>query len=233
MAGAIRNIAQQALRFTRQTKEALGHLEIFFHMRSADVVDLADSSALENGENSAAIIFHVQPVALLFAVAVDRKRFVVQRIRDHERQEFFRELVGTVIIRGASDQSRKFVGAHVGANQEIRGSLGSGIGAAWLERGVFAGVSSRSDIAVDFIGGNVNEARYREFASDLEENKCTGDVGLNYRGGLVNTPVDVRFGGEVDDGITTAHGGLCRDGVANVAFDESIARMMRNRVEVR
>src|SRR6266436_6921396 len=233
MAGAIRDILKQALRLARHTKQALSHGKILFHVRSADVVHLADSSVFENCENSAAIVFHVQPVALLFAVAVDRKRFVVQRIRDHERQEFFRELVGTVIVRGASDQSGKFVGSHVGTNQEIGGSLGSRIRTAWLERRAFACVSSWSDVAVDFIGGNVNEARYGEFASDLEENKCTGDVGLNYRGGLVNTPVDVRFSGEMDDGITTAHGALCRDGVANVAFDESIARMMRNRVEVR
>src|SRR6266446_3227014 len=167
MAGAIRDILKQALRFARQTKQALSHGKILFHVRSADVVHLADSSVFENCENSPAIVFHVQPVALLFAVAVDGERFVVERVRDHERQEFFRELVGTVIIRGASDQSRKFVGTYVGANQEIRGGLGSGIRAAWLERRVFAGVSSRSDVAVDFIGGNVKEARYGELASDL------------------------------------------------------------------
>src|SRR6266478_989885 len=233
MAGTVGHIAKQAFCLARQTKKAVGHGKILFHMRSADVVDLADSSAFENCENSAAIVFHVHPVALLFAVAVDRKRFVVERIRDDQWQEFFRELVGTVIVRGARDQSRKFVSAHVGANQEIGGGLGSGIGAARLERRVFTGMSSRSDIAVDFIGGNVNEARYGEFASDLEEGERASYVGLNYRSGLVNTPVDVRFGGEVDDGITTAHGGFCRDGVTDVAFDESIVGMMRNCVEVR
>src|SRR5260221_14135327 len=128
-------------------------------MRSADVVDFADSSAFESGENSAAIVFHVQPVALLFAVAIDRKGFVVERIRDHKRQEFFGELEGTVIVRGASDQSGKFVRANVRANQEVRGRLGGGIGTAWLERRIFAGVDPRSDIAIDFVGGDVNEAR--------------------------------------------------------------------------
>src|SRR6266478_2330472 len=233
MAGAIRDVLKQALRFTRQTKQALGHLEIFFHMRSADVVNLADFSSFENCENPAAIVFHVQPVTLLFAVTIDGERFVVERIRDHQRQEFFRELVGTVIVRGARDQSGKFVGANVGANEKVRGSFGSGIGAAWLKRRVFAGVSSRSYIAIDFIGGNVNEARYGEPACDLEEGECAGDVGLYYRSGLVDASVDVRFGSEVNDGIATPQGGFRRAGVANVSFHESIGGMMRDRVEVR
>src|ERR1700730_12250087 len=197
MAGTVRNIAKQALRFARQAKKALGHRQIFFPMRTADVVDLADSSPFENGENSSTIIFHVQPVALLFAVAIDRKGFVVERIRDHERQEFFGELEGTVVVRGPSDQSGKFVRANVGANQEVRSSLGSGIGTAWLERRIFAGVDSRSDISIDFVGGNVNEARYGEPASDLEEGERPGDVGLYYRSGFVDASVDVRFSSEV------------------------------------
>src|SRR4029077_13753331 len=111
--------------------------------------------------------------------------------------------------------------------------FGCGIGAAWLERRNFAGVSSWSDVAIDFIGGNVNEARYGEFASHLEKGERPSDVGLNYGSGLVNAAVDVRFGGEVDDGIATAHGGLRRDRVANVTFHELIAGMACNRVEVR
>src|SRR5258706_4370647 len=232
MAWTVRHIAKQALRFACQSKKALGHRKIFLHMRTADVVDLADSSPFESGENSSTIIFHVQPVALLFAVAIDRKGLVVERIRDHKRQEFFGELEGTVIVRGASDQSGKFVRANVGANQEVRGSLGSGIGTAWLERRIFAGVDSRSDISIDFVGGNVNEARYGEPASDLKKSERPGDVSLYHRSGFVDASVDVRFGSEVDDGIATAHGGFRRDGITNVTFNELIAGMMRNRVKV-
>src|SRR5467141_858065 len=108
-------------------------------MRSADVVDLADFASFENRENSAAIVFHVQPVALLFAVTVDRKGFVIERICDHQRQELFGELVWAVIVRRTRDQSGKFVGAHVGENQKVRGRLGRGIGTAWPEGRVFAG----------------------------------------------------------------------------------------------
>src|ERR1700740_2468219 len=152
-------------------------------MRSADVVGLADFASLKNRENCAAIVFHVQPVALLFAVTVDRKRFVIERICDHQRQEFFGELVWAVIVRRARDQSGKFVGAHIGENQKVRGRLGSGIGTAWPQRRVFAGEGVWREIAIDFIGGNVNEARYGEAASDLQQSESSSDVGLNCRAG--------------------------------------------------
>src|SRR6267154_1011009 len=149
-------------------------------MRSTDVVDLTDVSSFEDCENSAAIVFHVQPIALLFAVTVNGKWLALERIGDHQGQEFFWKLVWTIVVRGARDQSRKFVGAHVRANQEVRGGLGGRIRATRLERRFFVGVSSWLYIAVNFIGGNMKETRYREPARYLEESKCSGDVGLNY-----------------------------------------------------
>src|SRR5216683_1687611 len=134
MAGTVRYVAKQAFWLAGQTQQAVGHSEILFHMRSADVVDLAHLSSFENRENSTTIVLYVQPVALLLAVAVDGKRLVIERVRDHQRKEFLGKLIRPIIVRGARDQGGKIVGAHVGANQKVRGSLGSGIGAARLER---------------------------------------------------------------------------------------------------
>jgi hypothetical protein len=41
MTKAVGNITKQAIQFAGQTKRPLGHGEILFHMRSADVVNLA------------------------------------------------------------------------------------------------------------------------------------------------------------------------------------------------
>ena len=68
--------------------------QIFFHVQAADIVDLADAPAFENRENAAAIILHMQPVALLLSVAVDRQRLVVESVGDHQGKKFFRKLVG-------------------------------------------------------------------------------------------------------------------------------------------
>src|SRR4029077_9622693 len=101
------------------------------------------------------------------------------------------------------------------------------------ERRNFAGVSSWSDVAVNLISRDVNEARYGEFASHLEKGERPSDVSLYYGSGLLDAAVDMRFGGEVDDGIATAHCGLRRDGVANGAFTAWIAGRTRIRVDVR
>src|SRR6267154_3887820 len=122
--GTVGNIAKQGLWLASQMEQTLSHGKIFFHVRTADIVDLADSPSLKDCQNSAAIVFHVQPVALLLTVAIDGKWLTLKRIGDHEGQELFWKLIGAVIVRGTRKQSRKFVGANVRANQEIRSSFG-------------------------------------------------------------------------------------------------------------
>jgi len=60
-------------------------VRFFDDIRAPNVVNLADTSALQNRQNSAAMILHVKPIALLLAIAVNGQGFVVQRARDHER----------------------------------------------------------------------------------------------------------------------------------------------------
>ena len=66
--------------------------EIFDDIHAANVVDLADRSALENRPNCAAMILHAEPIALLLAIAVNRQGFIVERVGDHERKKFLRKL---------------------------------------------------------------------------------------------------------------------------------------------
>jgi hypothetical protein len=51
--------------------------------------------------------------------------------------------------------------------------------------------------------------------------------------GFIDAPVDVRLGREMDYGVATTHSRFCRRGVADVAFNESIAGMICNRMEIR
>jgi hypothetical protein len=79
----------------------------------------------------------------------------------------------------------------------------------------------------------VNKARYGEPASDLKQSDSSNDVGLNCRNGFVDAPVDVRFGGAMVYGVATTHARFCRGGVADIAFNELIGRMICNRMEIR
>src|SRR5260370_1124526 len=64
---------------------------------------------------------------------------------------------------------------------------------------------SGSQIAVHFVGGNMNEPRNVQFTSNLQEYEGTGYVGFNNRHGFVNAAVHMRFGSELHHGVTPAH----------------------------
>ena len=49
------------------------------------------------------MILYIQPVTNLGALAVYGERFALQRIEDHQRNEFFREVVGAVVVGAVGD----------------------------------------------------------------------------------------------------------------------------------
>jgi hypothetical protein len=44
------------------------------------------------------MIFHINPVTYIFSIAVDGERLVLKSVYDTKRDEFFREMVGSVVI---------------------------------------------------------------------------------------------------------------------------------------
>jgi hypothetical protein len=95
----------------------IGHL-----VPAADVVGLAHAACSStrgwrcNGRN-------VKPVAHVHAVAVDRQRFAASGVEDHQRNELFRELVGTVVVGAVGGQHRQAVGVVIGAHQMVAAAL--------------------------------------------------------------------------------------------------------------
>src|SRR5271170_656559 len=127
VAGAIFHGSKQRFCFSRGAKQTARHGEIFDDVRAADVVNLADSSVLQDRQNCAAMIRHVKPIAFLPTVAVNGEGLVVQRIRNHERQKFFGELVRPVIVGGARDDRRKRKGANVGPDNQVGAGFRGGV----------------------------------------------------------------------------------------------------------
>ena len=97
---------------------------------------------------------------------------------------------------------------------------------------MFVGERSGRNVAVDFVGRDVDETLEVELARDLEQSESAGDVGFDDRRGLIDAAIDVRLGCEMNDGIAAVHGRFDASGVANVAFDETILRMVCDRIEV-
>ena len=57
------------------------------------------------------------------------------------------------------------------------------------------------DLAIDLIGGDVDEAAYTDLLGTLEEDVCTIDVCVREAVGVAEAQVDVRLGGKVQDGV--------------------------------
>ena len=62
-------------------------------------------AALDQQIDGAAVVEHVQPVAHVAAVAVERHRQSVDRVGDEERDELLGKLVRPVVVRRAGDRS--------------------------------------------------------------------------------------------------------------------------------
>ena len=57
-------------------------VDVGFLVVSANVVDFSDFCFAEQEVNCSAVVFHVEPVADVFAVTVNRERFVCKTILD-------------------------------------------------------------------------------------------------------------------------------------------------------
>ena len=66
------------------------------------------------------MIFDIEPVANVFAFAVDGDRLATQGFEDDDRDEFFRKLEGAVVVRAIGHDHRQAVGVAPSAGEVIR-----------------------------------------------------------------------------------------------------------------
>src|SRR5882762_4496075 len=73
---------------------------------------------------------------------------------------------------------------------------------------------------------------HRDLTRHFKQNESARDIGLNYRGWLVDTSVNVRLCGEMNHSITTAHRCFHCSRVTNVAFHKFIIGMVCHRFKI-
>src|SRR5690349_14636994 len=233
MSWAVLNVGQQALWSTRELEDSLSHAEIFHKIQAPNIVDLSDSASLENGKYSTAVVLHVQPIALLLAVAINGEILLAKGICDHERHKFFGKLIRPIVVRRPRDYRGETIRADIGPYQEIGRGLRGGVRTARLQRKTFVREDALRNVAVHFVGGNMHKPGHGNLTRDFEQNESARDVGLDDWSWLVDASVDVGFRGEVNDSITTTHGLFHRNCVTNVALYKFIARIVRYCFQVR
>lgn len=85
---------------------------------AADIVGPAQMAGFQQVADGVVMVFHVQRVAHLLAIAVNRQRFAREYIVHHQRDQLLRAVVRAVVVVGA--QHRQAVSTMLGARKLAR-----------------------------------------------------------------------------------------------------------------
>ena len=105
----------------------LDDVDVLPFVESADVVGFGNFAVMENHVDSAGVVFHEEPVAHVFALAVNRERLLVTNVIDEQRNQLFGELVRTVIVTAIRHDSRHAVGIVERTHKVVGTGLACGI----------------------------------------------------------------------------------------------------------
>ena len=86
---------------------------------TAYVVDFAFHTLADNQVDSFAVVFHVEPVTHVTAVAIDGEVLAFENILDDKRNQLFREVIRTVVVGAAADSYRHFISVAVSHHNQV------------------------------------------------------------------------------------------------------------------
>lgn len=141
-----------------EVADEVDEVDVSLLVVAADVVGLAGSAFFNDGEQGAAVVFDVQPVANVFAFAINGDRFSSQALEDHDRDQLFRELIRAVVVAAVGDHDGQPVRVLPGSGEVVGGRFAGGVrrmGIVWRR---FTEQAFVAEAAVDLVGGDVQEA---------------------------------------------------------------------------
>src|SRR5690606_24627777 len=103
VAKTVGDIFDQRVRFAEGVEERGDHLKVAALVACTDVIYLAGAAVLIRQPDGTAMVIDVDPIADVLPVAVDRKRLVVHRVGDHQRDQLFGKLPRAVVVPAAGD----------------------------------------------------------------------------------------------------------------------------------
>ena len=129
---AVRDIGDQvhvlAFGTAKQLIDCLNHdlddVDVLPFVEAADVVGFGNFAVMENHVDGASMVFHEEPVANVLALAVNRQRLLVADIVDEEGNQFFGELVRTVVVGAVRYDRRHAVSVMERTHKMVRAGLG-------------------------------------------------------------------------------------------------------------
>src|SRR5574344_747546 len=90
---------------------------------------------MEDDVYGSGVVFHIEPVADILTFSIDGEGFAVAYIIYKERNQFFRKLVGTVVVRAVGDNGGHSVSVVECADEMVTARFGC---AVWAMGGIFS-----------------------------------------------------------------------------------------------
>ena len=233
VAFAVGDVADESLRFAERRKQAIRHIDVIAQVFPGDVVGFARDTFVQYRVDAVDVIFDIEPVALLFAVAIERQRMIFERFGDEEGQQLFGVLVGTEGVAAACGDDVHAVGFKVGAHHQFATRFSSGIGIARRKWIVLDRFTNRNR-AINFIGRDLQEAFDAVLAAFVEQNVDANRIGMQESVSVDDAAIHMAFGSEIDDGVNLVGlQGLTHDrAIRNVAAFETIVRLIADGREI-
>ena len=76
-------MGNQALRLAQFLADDFHNLDVLLLVMAADIVDLTNAALVDNQVDGLAMVFNIEPVADIQALAVNRQRLISQSIGNH------------------------------------------------------------------------------------------------------------------------------------------------------
>ena len=201
---AVGHEGDEVLALVQLVHDQLHDVDVRHLVVAAHVVDFADAALAEDQVDGLAVVLHIEPVADVLALAVDRQRLVVQAVGDHQRDQLLREVVGPVVVGAAADCHRQAVGTVVGLHQQVRAGLGGAVRRAGVDgrflRKEQVGAVQRQ-VAVDLVRADLVVADVAVLPAGVHHDAGAEDVGLQEDARILDGAVHVALRREVDDRV--------------------------------
>ena len=222
--GPVFDVFDQRLRLAQKVQERQREIDVLDLLVAAEVIDLAFAPLSQGRVDAPTVIENVDPIADIFAFAVNRDRLVLDQVGNEQRNDLFGKLVGTVIVRAARGDRGETERVALRSHQEIGRRLRRRVGAVGRDRRLFGEKACGSEAAVNFVGRNLNVSFDLGLAANVQQYLRPDDVGLDEGAGVENAAIDMTLSGEVHDGIDGAGGDhrIHKLGVADVAPFETV-----------
>jgi len=179
VAGAVFDVFDEGVVAAGQREKFAGEGEVVDFDFAVEIVDLAIAAFQEGGQDAGGVVFDVDPVAALHAVAVDGDFLAGQEAHDEQRDHFFGPMPGAVVVGAAGHDGGEVEGADKGLHEQFAAGFARGVGAAGVDGVGLDAAVREGHIAVDFIGGDLKERFMVPFCTrgrEASRRTCTPTV---------------------------------------------------------